>query len=627
MVRPSFDRRPTKSDLRSNMSMVYGEELDGDGSGRGATTPGGFSASVRSFTTNLTEMNKSFRRMASFKVDSDKFLRIPKTLRLDFDFYRVMFLNIRNENFTVSTMQVLLSFERLSRLIGADLKRETVKGLVSLQDENQMITWDKYADFVDSFERMSPGPNRINPGATDAVFALDKETALVLTLPERITLTIEHSSSSSLATFIGFVRIGIILLSTIGIIIDSEPGLRQVPECSAPPCLGEPVSAPFLDRIELATVIAFTIDYLIRLSLAGFIRGELLDRPKLLETATGRHSLSIHTTFWNRIFTYVFSFISLVDIVSVIPFYVRLALESSASGGLQIFRVIRLVNVIRLLRIKQFREIRIIIVRSFSESLSALAVLIVAFTIVILCFGVLIYFQEAGEWFPLGTDVPGYGRSIGAYYRRNSLNSNAYELTPFKSVLLGMWFAIVSATTTGYGDMYPASTVGKLIGSVLVMAGVVVLALPIAIIGSNFTNEFQKHYAIRHMLTMHKDKKIQNTVMAQFLESLNEEEQEMADANLIFNSDEGLSLVNPDLEIKLQGFIGRIENSSNLIDRLEVVGHAKTPNDVKSFLSWALGDLDALKGNMSTADYSETRDTLVAIAFDVLRKLPKNNTN
>lgn len=619
-------KQSTVKDFRASLTMVYGNDLDGEGLAAGSHTPGGFSGSSRVFNSNLTEMNRSLRRMGSFKFDADQWVKIPKTLRLDFEFYRTMFLHIRNENFNVSTMQVILSFERLSRLIGADVPRKTVKSLVALQDQNQMISWEKYAEYIDANERTSTGHTRINPGE-QGLLSLEKETALVLTIPERISLTMEDSSSSKLALLIGGFRLLVIILSTVGIIIDSEPGLRSPPPCDSPPCLGEPVSAKFLDRIELATVIAFTLDYLLRLGLSGFIRAELLDRARLLQIATGRHALPQNKSFLTRLIAFIFSFFSLIDIVSVVPFYVRLALSSTSSGGLQVFRVIRLVNVIRFLRIKQFREIRVIIARSFSQSLSALAVLTVAFVIVILFFGVLIYFQEAGTWYPLGENVPGYGPSIGAYYRPTTVNPAVYELTPFRSVLMGIWFAVVSATTTGFGDVMPASTLGKVIASLMVMAGVVVLALPIAIIGSNFTAEFEKNFAIRNMLSTHKDKKIQNSIMSEFLGNLNEEEEEMRDASMIFNADDGGSLVNPLLEIRLKSVIHGIPNGANLLDRLEVVGHAKSSADVQSFLSWALADLETLKDKMSSSNYHETKDVIVAIAIDVIRKIPNINTN
>ena len=71
------------------------------------------------------------------------------------------------------------------------------------------------------------------------------------------------------------------------------------------------------------------------------------------------------------------------------------------------------------------------------------------------------------------------------------------ELSPFTSIPAAMWWAVITAATVGYGDISPASTWGKLIGAVLAVSGVIVIALPLAVIGLNFSNEYTKFHAIR----------------------------------------------------------------------------------------------------------------------------------
>lgn len=57
---------------------------------------------------------------------------------------------------------------------------------------------------------------------------------------------------------------------------------------------------------------------------------------------------------------------------------------------------------------------------------------------------------------------------------------------------VGYWWAVVTMTTVGYGDYYPESTWGYIIGFMCAITGVILTALPVAVIGSNF-NVYWEH--------------------------------------------------------------------------------------------------------------------------------------
>merc|ERR1711900_104809 len=64
--------------------------------------------------------------------------------------------------------------------------------------------------------------------------------------------------------------------------------------------------------------------------------------------------------------------------------------------------------------------------------------------------------------------------------------------TQFKSIVDGMWWTITTMTTVGYGDFVPLSILGKLIACIAAITGILIIAFPVAIIGSKFNNVHQE---------------------------------------------------------------------------------------------------------------------------------------
>ena len=62
----------------------------------------------------------------------------------------------------------------------------------------------------------------------------------------------------------------------------------------------------------------------------------------------------------------------------------------------------------------------------------------------------------------------------------------------FRNGFSGMWWAIATLTTVGYGDIYPVTPLGKLIGTVVVILGIGLFALPAGILASGFVEVLQK---------------------------------------------------------------------------------------------------------------------------------------
>ncbi|WAR22692.1 KCNA2-like protein [Mya arenaria] len=67
------------------------------------------------------------------------------------------------------------------------------------------------------------------------------------------------------------------------------------------------------------------------------------------------------------------------------------------------------------------------------------------------------------------------------------------EKDNFQNVFTAMWWALITMTTIGYGDYYPTTALGYCVGAVCAINGLIVLALPIAALASNFSNFYSHH--------------------------------------------------------------------------------------------------------------------------------------
>ncbi|KAM9311302.1 potassium voltage-gated channel subfamily A member 1 [Gastrophryne carolinensis] len=154
-----------------------------------------------------------------------------------------------------------------------------------------------------------------------------------------------------------------------------------------------------------------------------------------------------------------------IDIVAIIPYFITLGTEIAEQDGpqkgeatsLAILRVIRLVRVFRIFKLSRHSKGLQILGQTLKASMRELGLLIFFLFIGVILFSSAVYFAEAEE-----------GESH------------------FSSIPDAFWWAVVSMTTVGYGDMYPVTIGGKIVGSLCAIAGVLTIALPVPVIVSNF---------------------------------------------------------------------------------------------------------------------------------------------
>ena len=222
-----------------------------------------------------------------------------------------------------------------------------------------------------------------------------------------------------LSRVIHAILISLTLGSVASVVLESVPSLHRRFE-----------NLFFL--IELVTVTVFTIEYLMRLWVAPL-------HPPF------RRLSPVHAAF-----RYALSLPALIDLLTIIPFY--LALVSPAD--LRVFIVFR---IIRFLKIARYSPgIRSLYEAIVNERRALLACLIILGSLVLAAASVMHLAEHEAQPEKFGT-IPD-----------------------------AMWWAVVTLTTVGYGDVVPITPLGKVIAGVIAIMGLGMLALPVGIIATSF---------------------------------------------------------------------------------------------------------------------------------------------
>ncbi|HEV2763124.1 MAG TPA: ion transporter [Pyrinomonadaceae bacterium] len=221
----------------------------------------------------------------------------------------------------------------------------------------------------------------------------------------------------------------------------------------------EEIGRPFARLFTLFedfSVVVFTAEYVLRLwscnsdpRYAGAVRGRL---------------------------RYALSPLALIDLLAILPFYLEFL-----PVDLRFVRVLRLFRLLRIFKLARYSaSLRVLddVLRSRREEL-----LVTLFIVVLL----LVFSSSA------------------MYYAENEAQPDK-----FSSIPSAMWWGVATLTTVGYGDVYPVTPLGRMMGAVIAVLGVGMFALPAGLLASGFAEELGKR----------RQAELQNSLQAELENSL-----------------------------------------------------------------------------------------------------------
>ena len=244
-------------------------------------------------------------------------------------------------------------------------------------------------------------------------------------IKETVFQIIEPSKGNLASKVFDLIIIALIVANTVIVIAETF----DLPENAA----------KGMEIFEGISVMIFTVEYLLRVWTADLLFPDLgAVRARL---------------------KYVFSFMALIDLVAILPFYLPLVFPID----LKILRIMRVVRLFRIFKINRYTKALRIIAQVFKNKSAQLVSSVFVVGLLLIIASVLMYNIETEA--------------------QPDAFSNAFET---------MWWAVSTLTTVGYGDVYPITVAGKMLSTVIAFLGIGLVAVPTGIITAGFTEIVSK---------------------------------------------------------------------------------------------------------------------------------------
>ncbi len=158
---------------------------------------------------------------------------------------------------------------------------------------------------------------------------------------------------------------------------------------------------------------------------------------------------------------YALSFFGVIDLLSILPPYLSYFFPNARY--MLLFRSFRLIRIFRIFKLFSFINEGYFLMQSLQKSLNKIGVYFLFVLIMVTCLGTIMYMVENGQ--------PG---------------------SQFTDLATSVYWAIVTMTTVGYGDITPVTPVGRLLSAFVMLLGYTIIAVPTGIVTATFIDESKK---------------------------------------------------------------------------------------------------------------------------------------
>ena len=352
---------------------------------------------------------------------------------------------------------------------GGDDSDEDMGYEASMYDESNYIALPTKSEAVNA---LAPSGTMTGKGTAMAKQVMPNQGRLHV-LRVQVWTTFDDPSSSRTAKALSTLVLVVIFTSIINFAIGTSPDVCEYqPGYSGDDsrvCMKERIEEKVsTQNIETVCILIFSVEYIIRLACVGAVKPV---REFLLDP------------------------LNMLDLVAILPWYVMTISKAVSGGGggsiQKLLGVVRIVRLTRILRVFKASKMMIVLGKTMQRSSPVMAILLVSVTGMMLLFGAILLAIERGEY--------------NKHTRQYTLPDGGG--TPFDSIGTAMYWCMATMTTVGYGDLYPVTPPGQIVGMVAALLGIVILSLPITVIGATFSEEYEEQNRIaereRRLKAMH----------------------------------------------------------------------------------------------------------------------------